>query len=187
MAEEEQDVPARSAWESSRVPLIFLTGDGRVAGVNEAATKKFGLVGGEADLPEWISSFVTERVESLARLDDPGSDYEWAASLQGSAYRLGLARIEDDSQPEVKWLISVERGGPTMVEIVDIAEERFGLSEREAEVIALLSDGLSNKQIAGALAIAEQTVKYHLQSIMKKSGTSSRTELLARLFGIHLA
>ncbi len=29
-------------------------------------------------------------------------------------------------------------------------------------------------------------MKYHLQSIMKKSGTSSRTELLARLFGIHV-
>ncbi len=153
MAEDGSDVPARAAWERSRVPLIFLTTDGRVAAVNEAATKKFGLVGGEQELPEWIASFVAERVQTLAKLDDPGSDYEWAASTQGSTYRLGLARIEDDAQLEVQWLISVERGGPTMIEIVDIAEERFGLSEREAEVIALLSDGLSNRQMAAALEI----------------------------------
>jgi len=178
--------PALAAWQRSGVPLIFLSKDGRVAAVNEAATKKFGLVGGGEPLPSWIADFVAERFDALARLDDPGSDYDWAASIQGSAYRLGIARVEDEAHPGVEWLISVERGGPTLLELVDLAEQRFGLSDREAEVIALLSDGLSNKQIASALEIAVQTVKFHVQAIMKKSGTSSRTELLARLFGIHL-
>jgi DNA-binding NarL/FixJ family response regulator len=54
------------------------------------------------------------------------------------------------------------------------------LTEREHDVLALLSDGLSNKDIAGALAISEHTVKFHLASIFGKLGASTRTEAVHR-------
>ncbi len=51
---------------------------------------------------------------------------------------------------------------------------REGLTPRELDVLGLLAEGLSNKQIAGALEIGDQTVKFHLSSIYAKLGVNSR-------------
>jgi DNA-binding CsgD family transcriptional regulator len=177
----------RAAWTRSQVPLIFLGDDRRVVAVNDAAVQRFGLVEGEETLPDWIAAFVDESLTALAGTDDPSLEQNWARSTHGSAYRLGLVPVQDESQPGLKWLLTIERGGPTLIEMLDMAQSRFGLTDRETDVIALLSEGLSNRQIAAALVIVEPTVKFHVASILRKSGTSSRMELLARLFGIHLA
>ena len=52
------------------------------------------------------------------------------------------------------------------------------LTEREREVLALLAQGKSNKDIAAALVITERTVKFHVSSIMGKLGASNRTEVV---------
>jgi len=53
------------------------------------------------------------------------------------------------------------------------------LSQRELEVLQLVAEGLSNKQIARELIIAESTVRYHLTSIFNKLGVDTRTHALA--------
>jgi DNA-binding NarL/FixJ family response regulator len=50
------------------------------------------------------------------------------------------------------------------------------LSKRELTILQALQSGLSNKQIAKELFLAEQTVKFHLTNIYRKLGVSSRTE-----------
>ncbi len=50
-----------------------------------------------------------------------------------------------------------------------------GLTEREKEVLSLLSQGLSNKDIAKKLFLSEKTVKNHLNSIFKKIEVTDRT------------
>lgn len=55
------------------------------------------------------------------------------------------------------------------------------LSNREKEVVNLLLEGKSNKQIASALHITESTVEFHLKNIYAKCGVSSRTELILKL------
>jgi len=52
------------------------------------------------------------------------------------------------------------------------------LSRREREVLALLSAGLANAQIAGRLAISEKTVRNHLSSIFDKLGVWSRAQAI---------
>jgi DNA-binding NarL/FixJ family response regulator len=54
------------------------------------------------------------------------------------------------------------------------------LTGREQEVLALVADGLPNRDIAAALAISEHTVKFHLASIFGKLGASTRTEAVQR-------
>jgi DNA-binding NarL/FixJ family response regulator len=50
------------------------------------------------------------------------------------------------------------------------------LTDRELEVLGLLSKGLANKQIAVALGISEHTVKFHVSSIYTKLNVTNRTE-----------
>ena len=60
------------------------------------------------------------------------------------------------------------------------------LSQREYEVLRQLAEGLSNKEIARALSVSENTVKTHLANLYAKLGVSRRTEALkvARLRGV---
>ncbi|MGH2522269.1 MAG: protein kinase domain-containing protein [Anaerolineales bacterium] len=50
------------------------------------------------------------------------------------------------------------------------------LTTREMEVLQLLAEGLSNKEIARLLTVASRTVNFHLDNIYSKLGVSSRTE-----------
>ena len=49
------------------------------------------------------------------------------------------------------------------------------LSERELEVLKLVADGLSNKEVGAALHLAASTVRDHMQSVMRKMNARSRT------------
>jgi DNA-binding NarL/FixJ family response regulator len=61
------------------------------------------------------------------------------------------------------------------------------LTERERQVIALISEGLRNKQIAARLFISQTTVTHHLSSIYAKLGVSDRLELVVYAFANKLA
>ena len=54
------------------------------------------------------------------------------------------------------------------------------LTEREVEVLELVTAGLRNKEIAARLGISENTAKFHLRNILEKLHAGSRTELAAR-------
>jgi DNA-binding NarL/FixJ family response regulator len=51
-----------------------------------------------------------------------------------------------------------------------------GLTEREAEVLALIAQGLSNTEIAGRLYVAETTVKTHINRIFAKTARRDRAQ-----------
>ena len=60
------------------------------------------------------------------------------------------------------------------------------LSDRELEVLRLVADGGSNREIAGALFLAEGTVKNHVSNVLAKLGARDRTQaaLRARALGL---
>jgi DNA-binding CsgD family transcriptional regulator len=59
----------------------------------------------------------------------------------------------------------------------ELLQQRFGLTEREVEVLSRVMAGAGNREIAQALFISEPTVKKHLQSISAKVGARTRTAI----------
>jgi DNA-binding CsgD family transcriptional regulator len=64
------------------------------------------------------------------------------------------------------------------------ASERYGLSMRELDVLRLVLHGMSTAEIAQQLCIAATTVHAHVKNIARKTKSTKRTEILAKLLGV---
>jgi NarL family two-component system response regulator LiaR len=62
----------------------------------------------------------------------------------------------------------------------------FDLTGREHEVLALMSKGLNNNDIAERLVVSRSTAKFHVSSILSKLGATSRTEAVSIALQNHL-
>ena len=51
-----------------------------------------------------------------------------------------------------------------------------GLSHREVQVLGLIAQGLSNRELGRSLVISEHTAANHVRSILRKTGCANRTE-----------
>jgi DNA-binding NarL/FixJ family response regulator len=67
---------------------------------------------------------------------------------------------------------------------VQIPQSPEKLTARETEVLRLLAQGMSNKEIGASLVIGEKTVKTHVSSILSKLGVPSRTQ--AALYAVRI-
>jgi len=68
----------------------------------------------------------------------------------------------------------------------DQPAELAALTEQERRILELIAEGLTNRQIAGRMFLAEKTVKNYVSSLLSKLGLERRTQaavLAARLFG----
>ena len=76
----------------------------------------------------------------------------------------------------------LHRNSPIVEERVSLLPrslERFGLTRREIEVLHLVTQGKTNKEIAAKLYISPLTVRTHLEHVYQKLGVGSRTEAVA--------
>lgn len=55
----------------------------------------------------------------------------------------------------------------------------MGVTEREADVLALVADGLTSREVAARLFLSVRTVDKHVERLLAKTGRSRRTELRA--------
>jgi DNA-binding NarL/FixJ family response regulator len=115
----------------------------------------------------------------LSTSDDSG-DIASALALGAVAYVVKKAH-PDDLAVAVRqvyehsiYLPRVVEGGAELA-----VEERVSgsdLTRRELEILRLMSEGLSNAELARMLWVTEQTVKFHLSNTYRKLGVSNRTE-----------
>jgi DNA-binding CsgD family transcriptional regulator/tetratricopeptide (TPR) repeat protein len=84
------------------------------------------------------------------------------AAIEGLAARARVSLVPDDA------------AAPAAAE--PVAPDPFGLTPREREVLALVSTGRTNRQIADELFISESTAGVHVSNILGKLGVATRTE-----------
>ena len=84
------------------------------------------------------------------------------------------ARGESVVSPQMtgKLMMGVRMGK----EVAPQEDDKEKLSPREKDIIALLAKGVSNKEMANTLNVAESTIKIHVQNILKKLHLSSRVQ-----------
>ncbi|MDE3086967.1 MAG: helix-turn-helix transcriptional regulator, partial [Acidobacteriota bacterium] len=127
----------------------------------------------EAIATEAAGSFVNcEAWADLARLvaapaalaDGWGEPRRWLEAARARFLDLGLHRL-------------AERCGELLGGAVANPWAAEGVTDREAEVLRLVIEGLANKEIAAALGLSPRTVEKHVESLLRKAGARSRTEL----------
>jgi len=136
------------------------------------------------------AEFPEVAVLALTAHDD--DEYVFALLESGAnGYLLKTAEIED----LVKAIRAVHAGQPALDPLVtqkvvsqfmngkslpdvmaQVGDEMDGLTSRELEVLRMVAQGLTNKEVAQQLYISDRTVQAHLSSIFSKLQVSSRTE-----------
>jgi len=138
-----------------------------------------------------IDAIESDRTNSpdAARLAEQAMDYARTARyVDGliSAYRgyPALARRFAATGDHADWLLGVmlraNDGQFAQIAGLGARAGASSLSKREAEVLSLVGEGLTNKEIGRRLFISEDTAKLHVYRIMKKLGVRSRTEAALR-------
>jgi len=134
--------------------------------------------GGHLELPE-----VGAPVLALVADEDAGE-----AALQAGAHGLLL---RDASAGQLRAGLAALAQGllvfePSLAPVRPVPRVRAPsrgaepLTPREREVLQLLAEGLSNKDIAARLAISEHTAKFHVNAVLAKLGVQRRTEAVVR-------
>jgi len=88
---------------------------------------------------------------------------------------VGAIRAAHEGHPTLAW-----QAAQALIEgAKQSSPPDYHLTDREREVLALMVEGLTNRQIANVLQISRYTVNAHVSSILAKLDVSSRTEAVA--------
>ncbi|MGW6746272.1 AAA family ATPase [Streptomyces sp. NPDC055025] len=137
-----------------------------------------GMVHGDADSALAAYRLTRQRVDVLLRVDccgclaEVGDDPQaWLAEATRSGNALGMGRP-----------IRSRLGAAARRRNVSLPRRRAareGRGERDARLIAMVSEGATNRQIAARLACSEKTVEQRLTRLFRRTGCRSRVELAA--------
>ncbi len=199
-------VRAASADETARARLAaaqaeIALGAGDLAAADAAcaaledAAARYGTSGLEAAALQWRGAVALARgrpAEALAALraacrrwHEVHAAYDAARTcvLLGRAYRA----LGDEGTAQDEWSTAraafAELGATVardrVATLQDGRSRPGGLTDREAEVLALVATGRTNREVADVLVLSEKTVARHLSNIFTKLDVSTRTEAAA--------
>ncbi len=170
-----------SAEPNGAVTAIVLTDDGRADWLGALAPRLLERwlgagPGARGELPRVAADYVRR---ARARTDAP----------EGLLLQSGALMVERDDRMLLGRLVprlaSGDRDVLLLEERVDpLASARIGalgLTQREAEVVRLLAEGLTNAAIAQRLGVRPSTVKRHLENVYGKFGVRGRTAVVGHL------
>jgi DNA-binding CsgD family transcriptional regulator len=149
-----------------------------------------------------VRSQTNAAAEALLRLNPPD---EPMAPVPASAYNVAAALVALEAGVPVgepwarvhlggsRWVtvrasrlgedVAVSIEPSTAGERADLLARSAGLSDREVEVLGLLTGGLTSAEIARQLHLSEHTVNDYVKAVLARTGAPNRQQLLARILG----
>jgi ATP/maltotriose-dependent transcriptional regulator MalT len=109
----------------------------------------------------------------------------WLTELDDTSQRKGLRELMDlgahaaarrvETEMREKGILNIPRGPRSST-----VKNPAGLKKRQMDVLKLLSEGLQNKEIAGALFVSAKTIDHHISTILSKLDVHSRAKAVAK-------
>ncbi|MFZ5943846.1 MAG: response regulator [Bacillota bacterium] len=180
------------------IEIIGEAGNGR-EGLEKALALKPDVIIMDVEMPQLTGVEAVKLIKEelsdtkIVMLTISDDDSNLFKSIRNGAQGYLLKSMDpDDLIKEIKGLLKGEAAiskplaGRILKEFANISNsykdkegdfQKFNLTEREAEVLKLVAQGITNKEIAVNLAITENTVKNHLCNIMEKLHLQNRVQL----------
>lgn len=158
----------RSALDATGRHLLAVTREGRFLWATPQVERLMETVGEGEGLP---LAFHTPLDRLLSPRENPGASLRFEAGGE----TIELVLVGSTRGEEVLIRLNLIREG---VE-VELLRERYGLTQREAEVLLWISYGKPNRVISEILGISPRTVNKHLEQVFEKLGVETRAAAAA--------
>jgi DNA-binding CsgD family transcriptional regulator len=155
------------------VPLVVIA-SGRLVYMNQAADRLSLRM--KAEHATELPVVVQDHLASIAAYLSSPQVVSLVTAGNGEPFYVNVRRVQREGVTELA-LVTVRELVPDR----EAFRGRYGLTEREAQVVDLVLRGCGNRDVARVLGIAPATAKKHLTSIFDKTGVDSRTQLISRL------
>lgn len=133
--------------------------------------------------PYRAAQALRRKAEALLARGDREAASAAAAEALAAAQAIGASWLESEVEGfALRARLRLEPDEPSPAPALDAAdagEDPFGLTPRERQVLALLADGRTNREIGSELYMAEKTASVHVSRILSKLDVRSRTEAAA--------
>ena len=167
-----------SALGRLRMPIIIFDEEQRLEPLNNRGIALFEAENLRGDLLSARPSHPLSRlIEEILQMDSGGAARRKVTFPSGKHFIVeSSGKSEKGSQ---RWLVMLLEPLDDVPIDEDALLARWPLTDRERDVGKLMLRGLSNESIARELDVSPETVKSHVHSILEKTGTRRRGELLA--------
>jgi DNA-binding CsgD family transcriptional regulator/tetratricopeptide (TPR) repeat protein len=177
--------PVERAWQAVGKAQMARARARNNASLWGAAADRWAAI----ERPYAVAIIRWRQAEAAVECEDRRAAADAARAALDTARRIGARWLEEEvealAQRARLQLADGEAAGPGQAD-VEGEEEPFGLTPRERQVLALIAQGATNRQIGAALFMAEKTASVHVSRILGKLGVQSRTQAAAVALRQHL-
>jgi DNA-binding CsgD family transcriptional regulator len=151
------------------------------AGDTDQANALFAASDGALDKAPWLQAVYRRYAAEAALADGWGQPRQWLGEAERFFGRCGPEPLGRACRSLLRLAGAPVRRAPR--DGADSGRAGLALTTREADVMALVRTGLTNKQIAGRLYLSTRTIEKHVERILAKTGSANRTALAALAAG----
>ncbi|MFC6879286.1 MULTISPECIES: helix-turn-helix transcriptional regulator [Actinomadura] len=174
---------------SAALGLLLFDEHGEATSINEEARRCLALLPDGPStpsvlglkLPIWLIGTALQ-ARAIAQGRDRGSAQIRIQTLDGQWLTCRASCLSRPGGRPGPTALVIEFAPPA--DLAVIIGQAYGLTPREFEIAQLVARGLPTAEIATAVFISPHTVRGHLKALFGKTETSSRGELVARLFAV---
>jgi DNA-binding CsgD family transcriptional regulator len=175
-------VAERAPGSPSEPTLLLMDKSGAVLDAPDRAVRWMDRVR-SADRVDRVGMVLASLAARIVRMCDGGEDQRPVRVRMRSGGGIWTTLIAEPLRSESTMALPVVVMATDFGQLFPLQVAAFSLSDREADLVRQVLEGLDTKTIARRMSISGLTVQDHLKSIFQKTGVHSRRELVYRLGG----